>query len=142
MTRVTISIRLTTCSSSPPMYAWWFLMPAGDFMKCFMKSSSIRKHSARVTSCGFDIESQQLAQPHGQPIDLGRRQRHEIGRVDFLEAGLADIGCNQLQSALVELRRSLDPHEIAVVEVAVVRLQAFHMRALIEPVRSDSSTCK
>jgi hypothetical protein len=31
-------------------------MPAGDRMKRFMNSSSIKKHSASATNCGFDIE--------------------------------------------------------------------------------------
>ena len=68
------------------------------------------------------IERSSSASRSAKPIDIGRRQAHEIGHIDFIGPRLANARRNQLQTTLIDLRRSLDAHQIAVFETAVISI--------------------
>ncbi len=97
-------------------------MPAGARLSLRMNSSSIRKHSARLSRCGSRIlRSMLLKRPTNSSISFDAED-HEIVEVDLARWRPADAGGDQLDRALKELRRAFDADVVAVLEAAIILL--------------------
>ena len=61
-------------------------------------------------------------EPNDQPIEFGRRERHEVGFVDFFRIRFADLRNDQLQLALEELRVAFDANVVTIFKAAVLMI--------------------